>query len=150
MISSRFKLLAMMLALLALFGCGGSRALVDVKLLEPWVGSWRGQGLRDNRADPLQQWTVALALRENRLAGTINDELGEMRNIELRDVHVADDELFFKVNYESSRGLHVTYQHRARMQGDKLLSLFEGKEGGRSFAGKWEAKRVYENDAAKK
>lgn len=147
---SRLKLLSLMLVVLALFGCGGSRALVDVKMLEPWVGSWRGQGLRDNRADPLQQWTVLIAMKENRLAGTINDELGEMRNIELRDVHVSEGELFFKVNYESSRGLHVTYSHRARMQGDKLLSLFEGKEGGKSFAGKWEAKRVYESDAAKK
>lgn len=148
--SSRFKLLSFFLVMLALIGCGGTHALVDTKILEPWVGSWRGQGVRDNHIDPLQQWTVQLAIREGRLMGKIEDELGEMRDLELRDVHVSEGELFFKFSYESSRGLHVTYSHRARMQGDKLLSLFEGREGGKSFAGKWEAKRVYENDATNK
>ncbi|MEK7727582.1 MAG: hypothetical protein AAB354_04170 [candidate division KSB1 bacterium] len=136
--------------LLLLAACGGSQKLVDQKTLEPWVGTWRGQGVRDNRIDPLQQWTLTLALKGNQLAGKMSDELGEMRNVELRDVRVAEGELHFKLSYESSRGLHVLYRHRARMQGDKLLSLFEGNEGGKSFAGKWEAKRVYEDNAVKK
>ncbi len=139
-----------LLVFVALAACGGSQKLVDQKTLEPWAGAWRGQGVRDNRIDPLQQWTLTLALKENQLAGRMSDELGEMRNLELRDVRVAEGELHFKLSYESSRGLHVLYRHRARMQGDKLLSLFEGNEGGKSFAGKWEAKRVYDDGAVKK
>ena len=144
------KPISLHFTLLLLIACGGSQKLVDQKTLEPWVGMWRGQGVRDNRIDPLQQWTLTVALKGNQLEGRMSDGLGEMRNLELRDLRVAEGELHFKLSYESSRGLHVLYRHRARMQGDKLLSLFEGTEGGKSFAGKWEAKRVYENDAAKK
>lgn len=145
-----FKPLSLLCTLLLLTACGSGQKLVDQKTLEPWVGTWRGQGVRDNRLDPLQQWTLTVALKENRLTGRMSDGLGEMRNLELRDVYVAEGELRFKLSYESSRGLHVLYRHRARMQGDKLLSLFEGNEGGKSFAGKWEAKRVYEDNAVKK
>jgi hypothetical protein len=144
------KPIALLFALLLLAACGGSQKLVDQKTLEPWLGTWRGQGVRDNRLDPLQQWTLTLAFKENRLAGRMSDELGEMRNLELRDLRLAEGELHFKISFESTRGLHVLYRHRARMQGDKLLSIFEGNEGGKSFAGKWEAKRVYEDNAVKK
>ncbi len=147
---SLLKLAILTLALITLTACSSSQKLVDTKTLEPWVGSWRGQGVRDNRIDPLQQWTLQLTLKDNKLAGVMNDALGEMRNIELRDVHVSEGELFFKLSYESSRGLQLLYRHQARMQGDKLLSLFKGMEGGKSFAGKWEAKRLYESDAAQK
>ncbi len=144
------KLVFASLVLIMLAACGSSKKLSDPKILEPWVGSWRGQGLRDNRTDPLQQWTLQLELKDGKLTGVMNDALGEMRDIKLKEVYVSDGELFFQLSYESSRGLHVLYRHQARMQGDKLLSLFEGKEGGKSFAGKWEAKRLYEDDAAKK
>ncbi len=145
---AKFAVSLFVISLLA--ACGGSQKLVDQKTLEPWVGTWRGQGVRDNHIDPLQQWTLTLVLTNGKLAGRMSDALGEMRNLELREVNVIAGELHFRLNYESSRGLHLVYRHRARMQGDKLLSLFEGNEGGKSFAGKWEAKRVYEDNAVQK
>lgn len=144
------KPISLLFTLLLLTACGGSQKLADQETLEPWVGAWSGQGVRDNRVDPLQKWTLTLSLKAGKLEGRMSDELDEMRNLELRDVNVLAGELHFKLSYESSRGLHVNYRHRARMQGDKLLSLFEGNEGGKSFAGKWEAKRVYEDNAVKK
>lgn len=136
------------LLLILLAACGGARQQAEVHTLEKWVGQWRGQGLRENRPDPMQTWTLELALRDGRLKGTMDDVLGEMRKQKLRDVRVADDVLYFKLGYETSRGLHVVYQHEVRITGDKMLSLFQGQEGGKSFTGKWEAKRVYENEAA--
>jgi hypothetical protein len=110
------------------------------------VGKWRGQGLRENRLDPMQTWTLDLSLKDGRLAGVMDDALGEMRKQKLRDVRLVDDVLHFHLGFETNRGLQVEYQHEVRINGDKMLSLFQGEEGGKSFIGKWEAKRVYESD----
>ncbi len=142
------KRFACILLLLLVAGCGGTRQQADVPALEKWVGKWSGQGLRENRLDPLQTWTLVLALKNGRLKGTMNDALGEMRQQKLRDLRVVEEVLYFHLGFETSRGLQVVYQHQLRITGDKMLSLFQGQEGGRSFVGKWEAKRVYESGAA--
>jgi hypothetical protein len=142
------KLFICILLLFIITGCGGTRQQADISALEKWVGKWRGQGLRENRLDPLQTWTLDLSLNNGSLAGVMNDALGEMRKIKLRDVRMAEDVLYFNLGFETSRGLQVEYQHEVRISGDKMLSLFQGEEGGKSFVGKWEAKRVYDGDTA--
>ena len=128
-------------------GCGGTRQQIEFSVLEKWVGQWSGQGLRENRLDPLQTWSLKLFIKNGRLAGTMDDALGEMRKQKLREMRLVEDVLYFKLGFETSRGLHVVYRHEVRITGDKMLSLFQGQEGGKSFTGKWEAKRVYENAA---
>ena len=134
--------------LLIVTGCAGTRQQADITSLQKWEGKWRGQGLRENRLDPLQTWTLDLVLKNGRLTGVMDDALGEMRRQKLRDVRMADDVLHFNLGFETSRGLQVEYQHEVRITGDKMLSLFQGQEGGKSFVGKWEAKRVYEAGSA--
>ncbi len=141
------KKLACILLLMLLAGCGGTRQQADLQTLEKWVGKWSGQGMRENRLDPLQTWTLQLVLKNGRLAGVMDDALGEMHKQKLRDVRLAEEVLYFNLGFETSRGLQVEYQHEVRITGDKMLSLFQGQEGGKSFTGKWEAKRVYESDA---
>ena len=134
--------------LLFLIGCGASRQRAPLNELEPWVGTWQGQGVRENRLDPLQQWTLTLSLKADRLVGVMRDNSGEMRKQKLENVHLQEGVLSFKLGFETSRGLYVTYQYHARLNGNTLLSVFEGREGGRSFEGKWEARRVYEAGAS--
>ena len=141
------KRLTCVLLLILLAGCGGTRQQANMQTLEKWAGKWSGQGLRENRLDPLQTWTLELSLHDGRLAGVMDDALGEMRKQKLRNVRLVEDVLYFKLGFETSRGLHVVYQHEVRITGDKMLSLFHGQEGGKSFTGKWEAKRVYESEA---
>jgi len=140
------KKLILILAMMLCAGCGGTRQQVNVAVLEKWVGTWSGQGLRENRLDPLQTWTLVLSLKDGRLQGTMDDALGEMHKQKLHDVRVADEVLRFNLGFETSRGLQVVYDHEVRISGDKMLSLFQGQEGGRSFTGKWEAKRLYGNE----
>ncbi|MGH7493430.1 MAG: hypothetical protein ACREOO_13705 [bacterium] len=142
------KKFSCILLLILFTGCGGVRQQIDIASLEKWTGKWRGQGLRENRLDPLQTWTLDLSLKNGRLAGVMDDALGEMRKQKLRDVRLVDQVLYFNLGFETSRGLQVEYQHEVRISGDKMLSLFQGQEGGKSFVGKWEAKRVYESGAA--
>jgi len=131
------------LLLCLLLGCAGTRSQIDLAELQPWVGTWRGKELRENSSKPMELWTVTLRLKDNRLVGTIHGESGGLDNRKLKNVKVESGTLTFRVSYESRRGLQVDYHHRARLKGDKLLSEFKVMEGGRSFKGKWEARRIH-------
>jgi hypothetical protein len=123
-------------------GCAGSRQAAENTELQPWVGVWQGLALQESRQDQPRQWTLILSLKKKQLHGVMSDDIGEMRRKKLENLKVIDDELHFKVAYETTRGLHMICEHRAKLQDDTLLSLFEGREGGRALAGKWEARRT--------
>jgi hypothetical protein len=116
--------------------------MVDNPELQKWAGTWHGMALRENRADPSRQWTLVLSLKNGRLLGVISDDIGELRRKKVDDLRVVDGQLHFSITYETARGLQVNCRHRADWQDDKLLSVFEGREGGRAFEGKWEAERI--------
>jgi hypothetical protein len=122
--------------------CAGSRQTTENPELQPWVGIWQGMALQESRNDQPRQWTLTLTLKKGRLRGVMSDDVGEMRRKKVEDLQIVDDELHFKVSYETTRGLHMSCAHRAKLQDDTLLSLFEGSEGGRALAGKWEARRM--------
>jgi len=124
-----------------LISCAGSRQTADNPELQPWLGVWQGMALQESRRDQPRQWTLVLTLKKGRLHGFMRDDAGEMRRQKLEELKIVDDELHFKVAYETRRGLHMICRHRAKLQDDTLLSLFEGSEGGRALAGKWEARR---------
>jgi hypothetical protein len=134
--------LALLLGVVLLIGCAGSRQAAETSELEVWVGTWQGMALHENRNDPPRQWTMVLTLHKGRLRGVMNDNFGEMRRKKLEGIKIVDDELHFTVAFETSRGLHRICRHRARLQDDIMLSLFDGSEGGRALAGKWEARRI--------
>lgn len=125
-----------------LIGCAGSRQAMENTELETWVGTWQGMALHENRNDPPRQWTMVLRFHKGRLRGVMSDNLGEMRRKKVEGIEIVDGELHFTVAYETSRGLHRICRHHARRQDDMLLSLFDGSEGGRAIAGKWEARRI--------
>jgi len=132
-----------LIGLLLLTGCAGSRQTAENPALQPWVGMWQGLALQESRQDQPRQWSLVLAVKNGRLRGFMSDDIGEMRRKRLEDLKIVDDELHFKVFYETTRGLHMICAHRAKLQdGNTLLSLFEGSEGGRALAGKWEARRM--------
>ena len=123
-------------------GCAGPRQSVENSEQQMWVGTWRGMAIRENRVETPRQWTMVLTLHKGRLRGVMSDNLGEMRRKKVEGIKIVDGELHFTVAYETSRGLHRICRHRARRQDDILLSLFDGSEGGRALAGKWEARRI--------
>jgi hypothetical protein len=130
------------LGVLLLAGCAGSRQTAETSEWEMWVGTWQGMALPENRNDPPQQWTMILSIHKGQLRGVMSNDLGEMRRKKLEGIKIVDNELYFTVAYETSRGLHRICRYRARLQDDMLLSLFDGSEGGRSLEGKWEARRI--------
>lgn len=140
--------LFLLISVLLLAGCAGSRQTVENSELQMWVGTWQGMALQENRNDPPRQWTMVMSLRKGRLRGVMSDNLGEMRRRKLEDIKIVDGELHFTVAYETSRGLHRICRHRAHLQDDILLSVFDGSEGGRALEGKWEARRIAGTPAA--
>ncbi len=140
--------LALLIGVSLLFGCAGSRQAAENPEWEMWVGTWQGMALQENRNDPPQQLTMVLTLHKGKLRGVMSDNFGEMRRKKVAGIKIVDGELHFTVAHETSRGLHRICHHRARLQDDMLLSLFDGSEGGRSLAGKWEARRTADTPAA--
>lgn len=132
----------LLIGVLVFAGCAGSRQAEQNPELEMWVGTWQGMALLENRNDPPRQWTMTVSFRKGQLRGVMSDNLGEMRRRKLEDVKIVDGELHFTVAYETSRGLHRICRHRAHLQDDILLSVFDGSEGGRALEGKWEARRI--------
>lgn len=130
--------------MLFIFGCGGGRQLATPTELQPWVGRWVGTGIRENQNSPARVWTLVLRIDGNRLAGAMSDDQGEMNQTKIMSVKLNNGTLSFKIRHESMRGLVVFHSHRARLKGHKLLSEYEGMEGGRSFRGKWEARLIHE------
>jgi len=128
--------------ILLLMGCAGSRQTAENPELQPWVGTWQGMALQESRDDQPRQWTLILTQKNGKLRGVMSDDIGEMRRKRLEDVKLVDDELHFKVFYETTRGLHMNCEHRVKLQDDTILSIFTGSEGGRALAGKWEARRM--------
>jgi hypothetical protein len=139
--------LVLLIGVSLLIGCAGSRQATENSDLEMWVGTWQGMALQENRNDPPRQWTMVLALHKGRLRGVMSDNFGEMRRKKVEGIKIVDGELHFTVAYETSRGLHRICRHRARLQDNILLSLFDGSEGGRALAGKWEARRTADTPA---
>jgi hypothetical protein len=140
--------LALLIGVSLLIGCAGSRQAAENPEWETWVGTWQGMALHENRNDPPRQWTMVLSIRKGQLRGIMSDDLGEMRRRKLEDIKIVDGELHFKVAHETSRGLHRICRHRAHLQDDILLSVFDGSEGGRALEGKWEARRTAGTPAA--
>ena len=138
------KYLLTCVIVLFLFGCGGGRQLATPSELQPWVGKWVGTGIRENQNSPPNVWTLELRIDGDRLAGEMSDEQGEMNHARIMSVKLKNGALSFKVRHESMRGLIIFHSHRAQLKGHKLLSEYEGMEGGRSFRGKWEAKLIHE------
>jgi len=130
------------IGILLLTSCAGSRQTAENPELQPWVGTWQGMALQESRDDQPRQWTLILTQKKGKLRGVMSDGLGEMRRKRLEDVKLVDDELHFKVFYETTRGLHMHCEHRVKLQDDTLLSIFTASEGGRALAGKWEARRM--------
>lgn len=60
--------------------------------------------------------------------------------MKIEKISVTANELGFTFSYETSRGLRAVFNNSAIREGHRLLSLFEGSEGGRAFRGKWEAR----------
>jgi len=131
-----------LMGILLLTGCAGTRQEAEIPELQPWVGIWQGMALQESRDDQPRQWTLTLSQKKGKLRGAMSDDLGEMRRKKLEDVRLVDDELHFKVSYETTRGLHMHCAHRMKLQDDTILSIFTGSEGGRALAGKWEARRM--------
>ncbi len=130
------------IGILLLTSCAGSRQTAENPELQPWVGTWQGMALQESRDDQPRQWRLILTQKKGKLRGVMSDDINEMRRKKLEDVQIIDDELHFKVSYETARGLHMHCEHRVKLQDDTLLSIFTGSEGGRSLAGKWEARRM--------
>lgn len=141
------RFICLFLLTLALLGCGGTRNQASLSELQNWAGAWQGKGIRENRADPVRDWTLKLTIKNNRLTGFMQDDGGEMGKQNLNKIRLQDGILTFNLNFESARGLQVTYRHEAVLKGDKILSEFKGREGGRSFQGKWEAVKTAEDDS---
>src|SRR5574341_854665 len=134
--------LALWTGVLLLLGCAGSRQTGENADLQMWVGTWQGMALQENRSDSPRQWRLVLSLKNNRLAGVMSDNLGEMRRKPVENLKIVDGELHFTVSYETMRGLQMDCRHRARLQEDILLSRFDAREGGRALEGKWEARKI--------
>jgi hypothetical protein len=130
-------------------GCSGSRQTVaENPELQLWVGAWEGMAIRENQADSPRQWTLVLTLKNGRLRGVMSDDVGEMRRKKVDELRIVGEQLYFSVNYETARGLQVICRHHAQLEDYKLLSVFVGREGGRAFEGKWEAKRIFSAEEA--
>lgn len=130
------------IGILLLTSCAGTRQEAVKPELQPWVGTWQGMALQESRDDQPRQWTLVLTQKKGKLRGVMSDDINEMRRKKLEDVKIVDDELHFKVSYETTRGLHMHCEHRVKLQDDTILSIFTGSEGGRALAGKWEARRM--------
>lgn len=141
------QFIGLFLLTLTLLGCGGTRNQASLSELQNWAGTWQGKGIRENRADPVRDWTLKLTIKNNRLTGFMQDAGGEMEKQNLNKIRLQGGTLTFHLNFESARGLQVTYRHEAVLKGDKILSEFKGREGGRSFQGKWEAIKIAEGDS---
>jgi len=131
-----------LIGILFLTSCAGTRQETESPELQPWVGTWQGMALQESRDDQPRQWTLVLMQKKGKLRGVMSDDIDEMRRKKLEDVEIVDDELHFKVSYETTRGLHMNCEHRVKLQDDTILSIFTGSEGGRALAGKWEARRM--------
>ena len=134
--------LVFLIGILFLTSCAGSRQTAENPALQPWVGTWQGMALQESHDDQPRQWTLILMQKKGKLRGMMSDDIGEMRRKRLEEVKLVDDELHFKVFYETTRGLHMHCEHRVKLQDDTILSIFTGSEGGRALAGKWEARRM--------
>ena len=134
--------MVILLGVLFFIGCAGTRSNTENPELQPWAGMWQGLAIQESHHDQPQQWTLILSQKNGKLHGKLSDDIGEMRRKKLEEIKLIDGELHFKVQYETRRGLHMTCQHRIKMQDDTLLSVFSGMEGGRALSGVWEARRM--------
>jgi len=127
--------------LLILFlGCAGTKPQADDATLQSWVGTWRGVAIVEGSEYPPDEWILFVAKDNVRLRGGISSRQGLFSRIKVEKISVTASELSFTFSYETSRGLRAVFKNSAIREGHKLLSLFQGSEGGRAFRGRWEAR----------
>lgn len=134
------RYLRALFALILLFGCAGTKPPADEASLHSWVGVWRGVAIVEGTKTEPDEWILHLTSDNLRLSGRISSGRGLFSRIKVEKLAVNADELSFSFSYETSRGLRAVFHHSAIREGHKLLSLFQGSEGGRAFRGKWEAR----------
>lgn len=135
----RLKLGSVLIFLVLLMGCASSRPHGLSADLQAWVGVWRGTALIENALEAPAEWSLQLTEKNGRLRGFISSNETQFGRIRIEDVKVTGSELYFTFGYETRRGLRAVQRHKAVRYGEKLLSVFDGSEGGRPFRGKWEA-----------
>jgi hypothetical protein len=128
------------LLLILLLGCAGSKPHGEVAELQTWVGVWRGVAIIENTTESPDEWKLRLTQKNGRLYGRISSAQGQFTRVKIENLVLKEDELSFTFDFETHRGLHAAMRHTAVREGHKLLSLFEGREGGRAFRGRWEAR----------
>lgn len=134
---ARIKLIFLLIVLL---GCAGTKPQVDDVMLQSWVGVWRGVAIVEGTNDPPDEWILSLTKDHSRLRGRISSKQGLFVRVPIEQLRVSAGELRFKFSYETSRGLRAIFENTAIREGHRLLSVFEGGEGGRAFRGRWEAR----------
>jgi len=137
---SKRKQNAFVFLLMLLAACAGAKLHGEPAELQTWVGTWRGVAIIENTAEPITEWSLRLTEKNRRLSGHISSVDGKFTRVKIKNVALNGYQLSFTFSFETSRGLQATQRHAAMRQGHKLLSLFSGREGGRAFRGKWEAK----------
>lgn len=121
-------------------GCAGSKPHGEVAELQTWVGTWRGVAIIENTTEPPSEWSLCLIEKNRRLRGHISSVGAQFTRVKIENVVLNGNELHFTFGFETRRGLRAVLRHVATRQGYKLLSVFQGSEGGRALRGKWEAR----------
>jgi hypothetical protein len=134
------KISTSIILLILSLGCASSKPQADDATLQSWVGIWRGVAIVEGSNNPPDEWILLLTKDKTRLRGLISSRQGLFSRMKVEKIVVTANELGFTFSYETSRGLRAVFNNSAIREGHKLLSIFQGSEGGRSFRGRWEAR----------
>ncbi len=135
--------LVIILQLLFFFtACSGPKSLQNSPDIDSsWQGTWSGPALVEKSTIAAKKFELDIVFTSTHIIGYFTDEKAGIRRKVVTDLKIHDDELQFKVPYQTKYVLRSYMKFTGKRKGRSMTVTFSGREGGWEFSGKWQARK---------
>ncbi|KAA3612219.1 MAG: hypothetical protein DWQ05_19665 [Calditrichaeota bacterium] len=132
---------ALILVLFFSISCGGSKSLQNSPDIDvSWQGIWSGPALIENSTTPAKIFSLEIVFTSTHITGYFTDKKAGINRKIVHDLQLKDGELHFKVPYQTKFVMRSFMSFTGKRNGRNMAVTFIGRESGRSFKGKWQAR----------
>lgn len=127
---------------LGVIACSGTKSIQNIAEIDPsWQGRWAGPMLIENSTSPAKKITLELEFTSTHITGYFTDETAGIHRKPVSDLQFNGNQLQFKITYQTKYILRSYMNFTGKRHGLNLVATFTGRQAGRSFSGKWQARK---------
>ncbi|MCA9732728.1 MAG: hypothetical protein H6696_06845 [Deferribacteres bacterium] len=141
----RIYQIARLIFVILLFSCSGPKTLQNSPDIDTaWQGVWSGPALVDDSKTPPKNFALEIEFTSTDITGYFTvRKAGVVRRV-VHDLQLNGDEIKFRVPYQTKLIMRSFMKFTGTRNGRNLVATFDGREGGKAYTGKWQARKMQE------